>query len=287
MDVVACAPANAGPVLQSDRIASIDVLRGWAVLGILVMNIQFFAMPGAAYMNPLALGGLTLTDWSIWGVAHVLFDRKFMTIFSMLFGAGVVLMTTRNETATGRSAGRHYRRMLVLLAFGLAHAYLLWYGDVLYCYAMCGLVVNSASGWTVQDSFFRGTQFNYWASIPVSLGWVGLVMLICKHQVWTHLTGRLAAVGRMALTNYLLQTVICTTIFYGHGLGRFGRIDRPGQMGVVLAVWLFQLGVSPIWLRRFRFGPMEWLWRSLTYGRFQPMRQRSQGIMGSDRLQSP
>jgi uncharacterized protein len=131
---------------------------------------------------------------------------------------------------------------------------------------------NSAAAWSVKASFFGGAQFNYWASIPVSLGWVGLVMLMCKRHVWPWLTDRLAAVGRMALTNYLLQTLLCTLVFYGHGFGQFYRLGRPGQLGVVLAVWLFQLTVSPFWLRRFRFGPMEWLWRCLTYGRLQPMR---------------
>ncbi len=87
------------------------------------------------------------------------------------------------------------------------------------------------------------------------------------------LTGLLADVGRMALTNYLLQTIICTTIFYGHGLGLFGRVERVGQIAIVAGVWVVSLVVSPLWLRRFRYGPFEWAWRSLTYGRRQPMRR--------------
>jgi uncharacterized protein len=78
----------------------------------------------------------------------------------------------------------------------------------------------------------------------------------------------------MALTNYLMQTIICTTIFYGHGFGLFGVVDRVGQIGVVFAVWIFQLFTSPIWLHFFKFGPFEWLWRSLTYWRLQPFRRR-------------
>jgi uncharacterized protein len=77
----------------------------------------------------------------------------------------------------------------------------------------------------------------------------------------------------MAFTNYLVQTVICTTIFYGHGFGLFGSVERTGQILIVLAVWALQLWYSPLWLRHFRFGPAEWLWRSLTYGRPQPMRR--------------
>ena len=82
------------------------------------------------------------------------------------------------------------------------------------------------------------------------------------------MTRLLVAVGRTALTNYLLQTILCTILFYGHGFGWFGFVDRVGQVGVVAAVWTVHLVASPLWLRRFRFGPSiaEWAWRSLTYG---------------------
>jgi uncharacterized protein len=79
----------------------------------------------------------------------------------------------------------------------------------------------------------------------------------------------LAAVGRTAFSNYLLDTLICTTLFFGWGFRLFGALDRVELAGVV-AIWCLQLLVSPLWLRSFRFGPMEWLWRSLTYGRRQP-----------------
>ena len=79
----------ASPVGQADRITALDVLRGFALLGILVMNIQFFSMPGAAYMNPTAYGDLAGANRAVWIVSHVLFDQKFMTIFSLLFGAGL------------------------------------------------------------------------------------------------------------------------------------------------------------------------------------------------------
>ena len=118
-----------------------------------------------------------------------------------------------------------------------------------------------------------GMQFNYWPSIAVSLGYVGLVMLACRTAALRPFTRPFAAVGQTALTNYLLQTVLCTTIFYGHGLGWFGSVDRVGQVGVVAAVWALQLVASPLWLRRFRFGPAEWAWRSLTYGERQPLRR--------------
>jgi len=98
-------------------------------------------------------------------------------------------------------------------------------------------------------------------------------MVVCRRNLLAGLTRRLAAVGRMALTNYLLQTVICTAIFYGHGFGLFGGVERPGQILVVLAVWALQLVLSPIWLRFYRFGPVEWLWRTATYMHWPAMRR--------------
>ncbi len=404
---------DSGPVTETARIDAIDVLRGFALLGILVMNIQAFAMPRAAYFNPTAYGDLEGANLYVWLAGRMLADQKFMAIFSMLFGAGIVLMAERSE-GRGSATRLHYRRMGYLLVIGLLHAYLLWPGDILVTYAVCGvavyplrrlapgwlavlgttlLAVGSAfslaaglsleywtkealaaftadvwrptpemiesslaafrgswldqqplrsaeafafqtfvlitwgfwragglmligmalfkrdvfsalrsprfyagliaaavavglplqayglsldfeRGWPVW-SFFIGAQFNYWPSIAVSLGYVGLVMLACRTTVLRRLTRPFAAVGRTALTNYLLQSVLCTTIFYGHGLGWFGSVDRLGQVGLVAGVWAVQLVASPLWLRRFRFGPAEWAWRSLSYGARQPL-QRTQ-----------
>jgi uncharacterized protein len=125
----------------------------------------------------------------------------------------------------------------------------------------------------MEYSMFLGTQFNYWGSIFVSCGYIGIMMLICRSALLGWLISTLAAVGRMALTNYLMQTVICTTIFYGFGFGLYGSVERVWQLMIVFAVWAAQLVWSPLWLARFRFGPAEWLWRSLTYGRRQPMRR--------------
>ena len=404
------APRQAAPVAQDARIDSIDVLRGFALLGILVMNIQLFAMPDAAYFNPTAYGDLQGANFYVWLGSRMFADQRFMTIFSMLFGAGIVLMTARAEER-GPTGRVHYRRMAWLALIGLLHAHLLWAGDILFLYAVCGMVaypfrkqsprtllvigtgtvaVASAiflavgasmaywpaealaavtkgwqpdqavidsqvaayrGGWPDQAplrsatalgfetvgilfwggwragglmligmalfkldvfsarrsprfygaliavallvglpleaygvvldfrhgwapwSFFQGEQFNYWPSIAVSLGYVGLVMLACRSNALRRATRPFAAVGQTALTNYLLQTVLCTTIFYGHGFGLYGSVDRLGQLGVVVAVWAVQLIVSPLWLRRFRFGPAEWAWRSLTYGARQPLRR--------------
>src|SRR5262245_47254167 len=129
------------PVEEASRIAPNDVLRGFALLGILVMNIQSFSMIDVAYINPTAYGDLTGANYWVWVLCHVFADLKFMSIFSMLFGAGILLMTERVEARGGRAAPLHYRRMAWLVLFGLLHSFLLWTGDILYTYGLCGMVV--------------------------------------------------------------------------------------------------------------------------------------------------
>jgi uncharacterized protein len=400
---------TAAPTPASERIAALDLLRGVAVLGILAMNIQGFAMPGAAYLNPTAYGDLSGLNGWVWRLGHLLTDQKFLTIFSILFGAGMVLMAQRVEAKDARPARIHLRRTVGLLVLGLLHAYLLWAGDILVTYALCALVVfrfhrlrprtllvlgvlvvsvhtalyllfwwslpywpaenvegvrvfwnptteqitgeiaayqggwlaqmeyrlpaslafqtlvffiftawraaglmligmalykmgilsalrsrrfyltltvvgftvglplitygiawNFAAGWSL-DSMYGGSQFNYWGAPFVSLAYIGIVMLVAQSTRLRAVSHPFRAVGRMALSNYILQTLVCTTIFYGHGLGLFGEVERTGQVLIVLIVWVLQLIVSPLWLRHFRFGPLEWLWRSWTYRGWQPM----------------
>lgn len=414
-------PVPVAPVAATERIAVLDVLRGFAVLGILVMNVGSFAMVFAAYSNPTADGDFTgLNRWMFYA-NYLVANQKFMTLFSILFGAGVVLMTGRAAARSGRSAALHYRRMLWLVLIGLVHAYALWYGDILVLYGVCGLWVfllrrvrpsrlatlavvlllvpvgvsvvfgvtvpswpadevagmraewqpdaatvgeeiavyrggwagqmahrvptavkfqtlftllfslwragglmllgmalfkwgvlsgerskrffqqlavlglglgfplvayglyrHVAAGWSFRYSMFFGELYNYVGSVAVCLGYIGLVTLAGRWRWVEHAARPLAAVGQMALSNYLLQTVLCTTIFYGHGLGLFGRVDRTGQLALVVAVWAVELIASPLWLRAFRFGPVEWLWRSLTYGKLQPMRRAGVVGLGSD-----
>lgn len=400
-----------GPVTQTERIDSLDVLRGFALLGILVMNIMSFSMPFSAYFNPTSFGDLTGANYWVWFFSHLLFDQKFMTIFSMLFGAGIIIFTARAAERGRSPAAMHYRRTFWLLVIGAIHAYLLWYGDILVLYAMCALIIyparklspkallaigltllvigsgislmagfsmphwppdaiaemtrdwkpspeqlneeitaytgpwtgqlshraplalefqtfvffvwgfwraaglmlmgmalykwgvfnatcsrkfyrklaaaalvglplvftgvrmNEASQWDMYFSFFKGVQFNYWGSVLVSTAYIGLLMLFCQSAGGGWLKGSLRAVGQMAFTNYLMHTLICIMVFYGPGLGLFGQVDRLGQIGAVFVIWIAQLIYSPIWLRHFRFGPFEWLWRSLTYWQLQPMRR--------------
>ena len=106
----------------------------------------------------------------------------------------------------------------------------------------------------------------------VAIGYIGLIMMVCKSGILHLLRSALASVGQMALTNYLSQSLICNAIFMGWGFNLLGELERFQIYYVVLGVWLFQLIASPIWLRYFRFGPAEWLWRSLTYKNKQQWR---------------
>ena len=157
------------------------------------------------------------------------------------------------------------RRSLVF--YGTLAATMLPLGWLLIAY---GVAQNNTHQWRIEYSFFFGNQFNYWGSPLVSLGYMALIMIGCQVGLWVPLQKALVAVGRMALTNYLLHTVICTTLFNGHGLGWFGYLSRGELLVVVACIWGFQLLFSPWWLARFRYGPFEWLWRSLSYWKWQP-----------------
>ena len=113
---------------------------------------------------------------------------------------------------------------------------------------------------------------NYFGSIIVALGHINLVMWLTKTGALKRLLDRFAAVGRMALTNYLMHSIVLTTIFYGYGFGLYGRIPRLWQMAFVAGLISLQLVISPWWLSKYRFGPAEWAWRSLTYRQLQPFR---------------
>jgi len=428
------APVSVGPITGAERIASLDVLRGVAILGILVMNIYAFAMPfPLAYNNPLLMGGTDALNMGVWFTTHILFDQKFLSIFAMLFGAGIILMTHRAEEKGARYGRTFFRRQFWLLILGALHAYFIWVGDILFIYAAVGMLAylfrkrrpltliviaclllpvtllldyaigfqmekaqtvvaevtaleeagevlsdeqkKILSNWEEQRAYMspdaeaiqkivvihqgsyaeitayrmpvaigtqifglisfglwritalmligmaliktgvlsaeRSTSFyrkmmllcygiglsltvfsaidlhahgfnptyvyqmgglpNYFGSIIVGLGHIALVMLLIKTGFVQGLLQRFAAVGRMALTNYLMHSVILTTVFYGYGLGLYGEVPRFGQMGFVAAVIALQLVLSPWWLARYRFGPVEWLWRSLTYWQMQPM----------------
>jgi uncharacterized protein len=107
---------------------------------------------------------------------------------------------------------------------------------------------------------------------PLTFFYVSTLILLFQREEWQRRLRPIACVGRMALTNYLLQSVICTTIFYSYGGGLYAGIGPLAGLALTVAIFLAQIPFSMFWLSRFRFGPMEWLWRTLTYGKLQPMR---------------
>jgi uncharacterized protein len=141
-----------------------------------------------------------------------------------------------------------------------------------------GLWRSAATRWDLLDYVLISQQLHYWGNLSVALGWTALVMLMCQRG-WQ--LRAMASVGRMALTNYLLQSVICTTIFYGHGFGLFGYVDRAGQLAIVVGIWTFQLLASTVWLRYFAVGPVEWLTRWLVFRRRPSFLRSSPAVMGA------
>jgi uncharacterized protein len=385
---------------QAERIASLDTLRGLGVLGILAVNAAVVALPYAAQVNPAAIGPVDPGSAGVWWTTHVLFERKFLTLFSMLFGASILLVGGEGEE-TGKNRVL-WRRLGWLAVIGAAHGAVVWYGDILLCYALAGMVASLFRGWPARrllitgavlfavtgaqelaDFWTRGdaaavipfasleaarqeigdfsssfaasmrANFDHWlimtgailSFIPatvalmlvgmglqksgvltgrrsavlyfallaggvismallagaatrevaggfasfadrawresinallsplMTLGYVGLVCLWLKTPL-RGLARPLAATGQMAFTNYLTQSLLMTGIFWGgRGLGLFGVLTLAQIAPIVVGIWLVQLVWSPLWLAAFRYGPFEWAWRSLTFGRFVPFRR--------------
>ena len=404
------------------RIASLDVVRGIAVMGILAMNIVAFAMPFQAYMNPLAFGLESAADFWSWVVSFIFVDGKMRGLFSFLFGASTLLVIERAEASGRSAAAAHYSRMIWLLFFGLIHFYFIWFGDILTAYALIGMIlfafrrlgVRALVIWgvaviTVQFLFYllmaasigalsqaatapnpdpelvrqwqdlhgdfgvlsgqpladklalyqgpwsglvldrlivRGTEpfaavlffgletLGYmllgmaglksgflkgeWSaeryrrvaaiglviavpayallawllardgfSVPMIflvsiaattpfrpamiVAYAALIILLTRHG--GALVERIAAAGRAAFTNYLGTSILMTTFFYGYGLGFYGTMSRIELWLVVVAMWALMLIWSKPWLDRYRYGPFEWLWRSLSRRRVEPMRR--------------
>ena len=130
-----------------------------------------------------------------------------------------------------------------------------------------------ASNFDILQTFAQLQWSYHFGRLGLSLGYIGLLLCCIKSGLLAVLKARLAAVGRMALTNYLLQSFICGLIFTGAGFALLGELERFELYPVVIAIWIFQLWISPLWLRYYRFGPAEWLWRALTYGQVPPMQR--------------
>lgn len=115
----------------------------------------------------------------------------------------------------------------------------------------------------------------YVGSMGLTLAYLGIIATLCLRTLWLERLAPLAAVGRMALTNYLGHSIVCGLIFYSHGLGLFGQVTHVTTLLIALGIFAAQLIASPIWLRHFHFGPAEWVWRTLTYGRSQAFIKRA------------
>ena len=196
----------------------------------------------------------------------VLMMQVFVTLIFGIWRVGALMMIGMAMMKLGVFSGERsvsfYRKMMIAgYAIGLPMT-IFSAGDM-YAHQFDPLYVMRVGGIA-----------NYWGSVIVAFGHIGLVMLIVKTGALKKLMARFEAVGRMALTNYLMHSVILTTVFYGYGFGLYGSIPRFWQMGFVVAVISLQLLLSPWWLNRYRFGPVEWLWRSLTYWKRQRFRHQ-------------
>jgi uncharacterized protein len=142
-----------------------------------------------------------------------------------------------------------------------------------------GISINSYTAWlNISANFDPVVQwFSYTVydvgRLAVALGHTGLLMILCQRGWLKFLTDRLAAVGQMAFSNYIMTSTICAVLFTGYGFRLYGTLERYQLYYVVIAISVFQLVASPIWLRHFRFGPLEWCWRSLTYWKQPPFRR--------------
>ncbi|WP_313825246.1 DUF418 domain-containing protein YeiB [Leclercia sp.] len=371
-----------------ERNVTLDFVRGVAILGILLLNISGFGLPKAAYLNPAWYGDITLSDAWTWAVLDLFAQVKFLTLFALLFGAGLQLLLKRGKRWI-------QARLSLLVLLGFIHGLLFWDGDILLAYGLVGLicwriirdahdiknlfntgvvlfligvaillllgVISGSStnrSWVPDAANLQYEQYwklgggmeaisnradmigNSLLALGAQYGWqLAGMMLIgaalmrtgwlkgefsLRHYrrtgTWLVLAGlainlpaviaqwylhwdyrwcafllqaprelsaplqtigyaaliygfwpqlcryrlviAVACVGRMALSNYLLQTLICTTLFYR--LGLFMQFDRLQLMGFVLPIWLVNILFSVFWLRYFRQGPLEWLWRQLT-----------------------
>lgn len=196
-------------------------------------------------------------SWSVLQIFVAAITLYWRTVGIMLIG----LALFKTGILLGRRSARFYAALIGCGA--IAAAVIFW--ETIRIMAD-GFPFPATPGWR--------HNINYFLSPVVSLGYIGALLLLLRASWFAGVAGALAAVGRMAFTNYIAQSVIMTTIFWGgRGFGLFGEIDRPGQLALVLAVWALQLVWSPLWLKHYRMGPLEWVWRVLTYKSVPPFRR--------------
>ena len=344
---------NKRPLQRDDRIVAIDVLRGFALLGILGANIMFFDVEESylqedwsIIIDDLAVGASSIPFMIFTGVFVM---NKMMAVFSMLFGAGIILMTERIEERGASSGNVHYTRNFLLLGIGIFHYNVLWFGDVLMIYAVSAfflypfrrfnskkLIYTGSIGWLLITIFITDDGIQYLFRAPammllgmglyrlgiinakresewykkimfksftvglplcvaatvlmmgehgetgffinnfgvpfMALGYVCLVMTICTSGKLPRVQARLAAAGQMALTNYLMQTVLGIIIIETMNEIKGERVAAFWMMIAMFIIWTIELSWSAPWLKKFRFGPVEWAWRTATYRKVQAFR---------------
>jgi uncharacterized protein len=227
-------------------------------------NRTFFAPTDEDIARDLDAHRGTYGDAVRYRVEHSLPMLLYAVPFFMLWRAGGLMLIGMALMKLGvLSAQRStdFYRRLAIAGYGL------------------GLPLAAFSAWNFFahdfDPVFNlrvGNTPNYIASILVALGHVAAAMLVIRSGALAGLVARFTAVGRMALSNYLLHSIVMTTLFYGYGFGLYGSVPRLWQMLFVAGLISLQLVISPWWLSKYRFGPAEWVWRSLTYGKRQPFR---------------
>lgn len=163
-----------------------------------------------------------------------------------------------------------------------------FYGIMALVGYVIGFSINYYEVSTIMESNFSFLGFSkshltYDAGrVPVAFGHIAIIMMLCKLPILHWLKSRLAAVGQMALTNYIMHSVIAMFVFTGAGLGMFGKLQRHELLYVVFSIWILQLILSPIWLKYFLFGPIEWLWRNLSYQKIHPFRRADVSKLKAD-----
>jgi uncharacterized protein len=387
---------NWQPATAAERYRIIDIIRGLALFGVLIMNIlSGFRVPLLEHiLRPFS--DPEPVNQFVDRLAAFALEFKALTIFSFLFGVGIAIQIERAAARNVRARDFLVRRLAWLFVFGAIHLFLIWDGDILTLYAVCGLlllpflnlswpallVIGAAliatpefvsfglplrarpaaeaaieqarqiygnagfvailkfrwheswslvvpllihvlprtaglmfwgvAAWrsgilrdagrhrrklffglaagasiggaiTLNDVWTASSGRVLWpalrnthidASILLAMAYVSAFLLWLNNQRVTFLRG-IAAIGRTALTNYLLQSIILGFIFYGYDLGLFGRIGSAAAAGIGLLLYVAEVQLSKLWLERFRFGPLEWLWRSVTYGRQPMLREHS------------
>jgi uncharacterized membrane protein YeiB len=292
------------PVPPRERVVTLDVLRGFAMCGVMIGNMVLYS-GGWARHGP-APDPTTLDEIAEWFLT-IFVHSKAQTLLTLLFGFGFAVQLLRAEERREPVMGLYVRRLVVLFALGALHVTLLWWGDVTWTYAVSGfgllafrrtsnrarvawalgfvfvpfLVVRSmpevslaAIRVFMEPYEFQAHTVQMAAALrlAMTLAYVGIVVLLMQRPAWRRILRVLAPAGRMPLTTYFSQSLICTFLFYGWGLGWAGSVGVAGCTGLALAIFSVQLAICHLWLRRFRFGPLEWVWRSAVYLKLQPMR---------------